>query len=65
MNSKGVLIHSFFLIKAKHPVSAFTWAYDDRYIILASGGNVFVGKVIREIPLLAEMVNFKVLKIII
>lgn len=57
MDPKGNLMHSFFLLKTKEQITAFTWAYDDQMIIIASGENVFVGKVIRDIPLLREMVK--------
>jgi hypothetical protein len=55
----GDILHTFTAPLSKTPLTAFTWAHEDSTVIIAAGGSIATGRVIRDVPLLSQLVTYQ------
>uniref|UniRef100_A0A7E4V4L2 Tub domain-containing protein n=1 Tax=Panagrellus redivivus TaxID=6233 RepID=A0A7E4V4L2_PANRE len=59
LSHTGKVLHNFTVPLSKTPLSAFTWAHDDTTVIIAAGGSLAVGRIVRGVPLLSQLVSYR------
>jgi hypothetical protein len=59
LNNRGRVIHSI-TAPTKTALTAFCWSHEDQAMIVAAGGALSIGRVIRGVPTLSNLVSYSI-----